>query len=122
VAASKFPDTPPRQDLVALDSTRIVVKEEFKYLPTLTAVILPAGEYVPVKRDAEGTYYESRRGVLIQPVAGSGSVVPGGIYRRQNASGDYQFDVYGGVIRESLHNMWGLNLNEKVECTPACKF
>src|SRR5579863_8702811 len=90
VAPYKYPDTPPRQDLVPLDSTRIVVKEEFRYSPTLTSIVLPAGEYVPVKKDAAGTYYESPRGLLILPVAGQGSLVRGGIYRRQDPAVNYQ--------------------------------
>jgi hypothetical protein len=122
VAPYKYPDTPPRQDLVPVDSTRIVVKEEFRYSPTLTSIVLPAGEYVPVKKDAGGTYYESPRGLLILPVAGQGSLVRGGIYRRQDPAANYQFNVYGGMVTEPLHSMWGLNLNEKVECTPACQF
>ena len=122
VAPYKFPDTPARQDLVAIDSTRVVVKQEFRYTPTLTGVVLPAGEYLPVKRDAVGTYYESPRGLLILPAAGQGFLVRGGIFRRQNTTANYQFDVYGGTVREPLHNMWGLNLTEKIECTPACQF
>ncbi len=122
VAPYKYPDTPARQDLVALDSTRILVKQEFRYTPTLTSVVLPAGEYVPVKRDAVGTYYESPRGLLILPAAGKGLLVRGGIFRRRDTTANYQFDVYGGMVREPLHSMWGLNLTEKIECTPACEF
>lgn len=122
VAPYKYPDTPPRQDLAALDSTRIVVKQEFRYSPTLTSIVFPAGEYVPVKRDAGGIYYESPRGLLILPVAGQGSLVRGGIYRRQDPAAHYQFAVYGGITTEPLHSMWGLNLNEKIECMPACQF
>jgi hypothetical protein len=122
VAPYRFPDTPPRQDLVPIDATRIVVKEEFRYSPTLTSIVLPAGEYAPVKADSAGTYYESPRGLLILPVVGQGIMVRGGIFRLRDATANYQFTVYGWLDPEPLHNMWGLNLNEKIECTPACAF
>ena len=122
VAPYRYPDTPLRQDLVPLDSTRIVVKEEFRYSPTMTSMVLPAGEYIPVKKDAAGTYYESPRGLLILPVAGQGTLVHGGIYRRRDPAVNYQFSVYGGMVTEPLHNLRGLNLNEKIACTPACQF
>jgi hypothetical protein len=126
VAPYTFPDKGVRTDLQAIDLTRITVKAEFRYSPTLTSYVLPAGNYVPIRSDADGTYYESPRGVLVLPVAGS-YVVEGGIYRRNNAKANYPFSVYvnmpgmGWTFLE-LHSMWGLDLNEKIECVPPYAF
>ena len=122
VAPYKYPDVPPRQDLVALGNTRIFVKQEFRYVPTLTAIVLPAGEYLPVRTDADGTYYESPRGLLVLPAAGAGFLVRGGIYRRLDVSRGYEFSLFGPPLAEPLHSMWGLSLKGKIECTPACVF
>jgi hypothetical protein len=121
VAPYRFPDTPPRE-LVAIDSTHILVKEQFGYSGRLTSVVFPAGEYLPVRKDATGVYYESPRDVLILPVGGQRSLVRGGIYRRTD-SARHEFAFYGGpIVKEALHNLSGLDLNRKIECTPACLF
>lgn len=123
VAPYRFPNDPPRQDLVPVDGTRITVKEEFRYSPTLTSIVLPVGEYLPVKTDAAGTYYESPRGLLILPVAGQGFLVRGGIYRLHTVpERGYEFSVYGWLLMHPLHSMWGLNLKDKISCSPACSF
>ena len=98
------------------------MKKEFRYLPSLTALVLPAGEYLPVRADAGGTFYESPRGILILPVTGTGYVVRGGIYRGNDTTANYQFSVYGSFVTQPLHSMWGLDLNEMIACTPKCAF
>ena len=95
VAPYRYPDVPARQDLVALLGERAV--------------------------DPQCTYYESPHGLLILAVAGPGSLVRGGIYRRSDPSANHPLDVYGGVVREPLHDLGGLKLSEKLECTPACQ-
>src|SRR5579883_2556425 len=123
VAPYEFPDNPPRHDLVATDATRIVVKQEFRYSPTLTSIVFPTGEYLPVRADSGGTYYESPRGLLILPVAGQGFLVRGGIYRRSSVpERGYEFNAYGEFGTQPLHSMLGLNLNERINCTPSCSF
>jgi hypothetical protein len=119
---AKFPESSPQADLVAINDTRVRVKDQFKYAPTLTTIVLPEGEYVPVKSDGSGTYYQSPRGVLVIPIAGAQFIVAGGIFRSVNPTLTYPFSVYGSLSVEPLHNMLGLNLNDKIECTPACQF
>jgi hypothetical protein len=119
---AKFPESSPRTDLIAIDVTRIRVKDQFKYSPSLTALVLPEGEYIPVKSDRSGTYYQSPRGILVVPVAGAPFLVAGGILRRGDPTVNYPFAVYGGPMAEPLHNMLGLHLDDKIECMPACQF
>jgi hypothetical protein len=126
LAPYSFPDNGVRPNFQAIDSTRITVKKEFRYLPTLTSYVLPTGDYVPIRSDAGGTYYGSPRGVLVLPATGS-FVVEGGIYRRSNPKANYPFAIYIkmpglGWTLVDLHSMWGLNLNEKIECVPAYEF
>jgi len=126
IAPYYFPDNGVRADLHAINATHITVKKEFRYSPTLTSYVLPAGEYVPIRSDANGTYYGSPRGILVLPVVGS-YVVDGGIYRRSDAKATYQFAIYVnmpimGWMFWDLHSMWGLNINEKIECLPAYEF
>src|SRR6266566_5572168 len=89
VAPYHFPDTGAPADLHAVNATRVTVKKEFRYSPTLTSYVLPAGDYVPVGLNAGGTYYESPRGILVLPAAGSSFLVRGGIYRRNKTKTSY---------------------------------
>ena len=122
VAPYKFPESPPRRDLVALDKSRVTVTSEVRYSPTLTSVVFPAGDYLPVRKTHDGIYYESPRGLLVLPVAGTGFLVSGGIFRRTDSTAPYEFEVYGVPLAQPLHSMWGLNLNEKISCDPRCQF
>ena len=127
VAPYHFPDTGAPADLHAVNATRVTVKKEFRYSPTLTSYVLPEGDYVPVRLAAGGTYYESPRGILVLPAAGSSFLVRGGIYRRNETKTSYPFCVYlympvGGLTFVDLHSLWGLNLNEKIECEPVYVF
>jgi hypothetical protein len=122
IAPYRWTDNGKRVAIQAIDSTRITVKEEFRYSPTLTSYVLPAGEYLPVRSDADGTYYESARGILVLATTG-GFVVRGGIYRRSDPNANYPFAVYVnmpvlGWTLVDLHSLWGLNLNEKIVCNP----
>lgn len=126
IAPYHFPDDGVKASFQAIDSTRITVKQEFRYSPTLTSYVVPAGECVPIRSDAEGTYYGSPRGILIL-VATGGFVVEGGIYRRADPKANYPFALFlkmpgGEWSFVDLHSMWGLNLNEKIECVPAHVF
>lgn len=126
IAPYSFPDNGVRANYQAIDATRITVKNEFRYLPTLTSYVLPAGEYVPIQSDAGGTYYGSPRGILVLAATG-GFVVEGGIYRRADPKANYPFAIYikmpvMGWTFVDLHSMWGLNLNEKIECIPTYVF
>jgi len=80
IAPYTFPESGPQKKLQAIDATRIRVKAEFRYLPTFTSYVFPAGEYIPVRADGMGTFYESPRGILVQATTGS-FLVRGGIYR-----------------------------------------
>jgi hypothetical protein len=127
IAPYYFPKTRLRENVVAIDATRVTVKAQFRYSPSLTSYVLPAGEYLPVRRDSMGTYYESPYGVLVLPVV-SPFIAPGGIYRRSDTNAHYQFAIYCYYAPESspmvwdLHSMWGLNLNDKIECSPPFRF
>ncbi len=126
VAPYNWPENGKRVEVHAINSTRIAVKEEFRYSPTLTSYVLPAGEYLPSRSDVGGTYYESARGILVLATTG-GFVVNGGIYRRTDPKANYPFAVYvnmpvAGWTLVDLHSLWGLNLNEKVVCDPPYVF
>jgi len=126
VAPYNWPDNGKRMSATAIDATRITVKEEFRYSPTLTSYVLPTGEYLPIRSDAGGTYYASPRGILVLATTG-GFVVEGGIYRRSDSRANYQFAVYLkkpalGWTFVDLHSLWGLNLNEKIDCIPPGSF
>jgi len=126
VAPYTFPENGPREDLHAINATRVDVKTEFRYLPSFTSYVFPVGEYVPIRSDTRGTYYESPRGILVQATTGP-FLVRGGIYRANNEAQSYPFSLYVfmpgmGLTQLPLHNMWGLNLNEKIECVPPYVF
>jgi len=126
VAPYNWPDNGQRVAAVAINDTRITVKEEFRYSPTLTSYVLPAGEYLPIRSDAGGTYYSSPRGILVLAATG-GFVVEGGIYRRSDPRANYEFAVCVktpalGWTFVDLHSLWGLNLNEKINCIPPASF
>jgi len=126
VAPYSWPDDGKRVEATAIDETRITIKEEFRYSPTLTSYVLPAGEYLPIRSDAGGTYYSSPRGILVLATTG-GFVVNGGIYRRSDSKANYQFAVYVnmpalGWAFVDLHSLWGLNLNEKIISSPPYVF
>jgi hypothetical protein len=126
VAPYTFPENGPREYLPAINTTRITVKEQFRYLPSFTSYVFPVGEYVPVRKNANGTFYESPKGILVQATTGS-FLVRGGIYRANNETQSYPFSFYVympmlGLTQFPLHNMWGLNLNEKIVCTPSHEF
>ncbi len=126
VAPYNWPDNGKRVEVQPIDLTRITVKEEFRYSPTFTSYVLPTGDYLPARSDAGGTYYESPRGILVLPTTG-GFVVNGGIYRRNDPNANYPFAIYvnmpaTGWSLVDLHSLWGLDLNQKIVCTPPASF
>jgi len=116
----EFPSDASRKSLVPIDTTRIVVREAFKYSPSLTSIVLPADEYVPVRAGSGGTFYESPRGIMIVPVAGSSYLTAGGIYRSSDPAAKNPLSVYGAPVTWPLHSVLGLNLKTKIECIPKC--
>ncbi len=48
-----FPISAVAKALMSLDETQIVVKRELKVAPSLTAIVLPADVYVPVRNRFE---------------------------------------------------------------------
>jgi hypothetical protein len=116
-----FPSDAPRRSLVAVDATQIVVKENLKIAPSLTAIVLPADTYIPVRTDHSGTFYESPRGILIVPVVGAPFLVSGGLYRTSDASKRYQLSIYGALVTWPLNVRYGARLKGIIECTPTCE-
>lgn len=116
-----FPTNAARKALTPLDQSKVVVKRDLKVAPSLTAIVLPADVYVPVRKNATGTFYESPRGILLVPVAGSPSVMAGGIYRSNDPAKRFQLSIYGAPIMWPLDVRYGTVLKGNVECTPDCE-
>src|SRR5881394_2254096 len=70
----------PAPPISPIDGSSIVIKQDLRFLPSLSGYLLPAGTYLPVRRDAQGTFYQSPSGVVALSITG-GIRYPGGIYR-----------------------------------------
>jgi hypothetical protein len=116
-----FPADAPRRNLVPVDTSQVVVKEEFEFAPSLTGMVLPADVYIPVRRDKNETYYESPRGILIVPAVGAPYLVRGGILRDNDPSKKYPLSIYGAPLTWPLDSGFGARVKGKIECTPACE-
>lgn len=116
-----FPANAARKSLDPINESRVVVKQDLKIAPSLTALVLPADTYVPVRTDRAGTYYESPRGIMLVPVAGAPLLVPGGIYRSSDPAQRYQLSIYGAPITWPLNVRYGAHLQGVIECTPTCE-
>ena len=124
-SCASVPDQWPKSATVLepMNETNIHVIKGFKYSPTFTSLILPPGDYVPVKKDERGTYYAAPTKILISTLGGS-FYTDGGIVRHtENCGMSVYYQLPGfGVTFQCLHSMWGLNLNEIVKCNPAYEF
>ena len=121
-ACSAIPHTSPadtpHKELRPIDASRVVLKQDLTIAPSLTAIVLPADEYVPVRADQSGTYYESPRGIMLVPGAGAPYLVAGEIYRSSDPAKKYQLSIYGAPITWPLNVRYGAHLQGIIECTP----
>lgn len=72
---------------VPIDNTRLIVRQNIDFLPSLTGFRFPAGTYIPVAKDENGTYYRSPRGLFGLGLAVGGSYPVGGLYNGHTRDG-----------------------------------
>ena len=49
--------------IMPIDQTRLEVKKDLTFLPSLSGFYFPAGTYLPVAKDAAGVFYQSPKGI-----------------------------------------------------------
>ena len=100
-----------------IDGSSIVIKQDLRFLPSLSGYLLPAGTYLPVSKDAQGVYYQSPTGVVALSVVG-GTRYPGGIYRFRYRDGSVGLKVWCktvlGMEKRDLYSMIGANLEKNL--------
>ncbi len=101
--------------MVPIDGSSIVIKQDLRFVPSLSGYLLPAGTYLPVRKDAQGTYYQSPSGVVALSFTG-GIRYPGGIYRFKYRDGSVGLKVWCktmfGMDTRELYSMIGANLEK----------
>jgi hypothetical protein len=88
-ACQSLPDNVPAAagSATPIDSSRLIVLRKLVFMPSLSGVSFPPGEYIPVAKDAYGTYYMSPEGVDMLSITGSTHFPVGGIYAGTDARG-----------------------------------
>ena|SRR5712692_9854913 len=102
-----------------IEGSSIVVKQDLRFLPSLSGYVIPAGTYLPVSRDAHGIYYQSPKGITALGPLGGPYYPVGGIYRFRHRDGSVGLKVWcrsagGGLTTRELYSMIGANLEKNI--------
>jgi hypothetical protein len=109
--------------IVPIDQTRLEVKKDLKFLPSLSGLYFPAGIYLPVVKDGSGVFYQSPKGIKSIGVANAYYPV-GGIYRFRRDDGSYGLKSWQNQPKLSwsssrnLYDMLGANFSVEVVFYP----
>jgi len=104
--------------IIPIDQSRLEVKKDLSFLPSLSGFSFPAGIYLPVAKDATGVFYQSPKGIKGIGV-GNAYYPVGGIYRFRNSDGSYGLKSWHGTPKAQYSNrelwdMWGANFSKEV--------